>query len=160
MAQPVHPGLQRRCLIDTLSVDVSGLAQLTRDVNRIGDTALKTEVRTGLRKAGNVVATAARANASWSKRIPKTVKVSVTRRGVSVHAGGDGAPHAVVFEGRVDGGNRRHPVFAQGDRSGWTWAEQQAKPFMRPALNDNVDRVAEVVADSLEKAFTDNGWTP
>lgn len=160
MAQPVHVGLQRRCLIDTLSVDVTGLAQLTRDVNRIGNTALKTEMRAGLRKAGNVVATAAKSNASWSKRIPGSIRVGVTARGVSVHAGGQKAPHAVVFEGRVDGGNRRHPVYAQGERGGWTWAEQQAKPFMRSALNDNVDRVAEVVADTLEKAFTDNGWAP
>lgn len=149
-----------------IGVDVQGLAKLAKDLDRIADVALKAEFRKGLTGAGEIVAVAARANASWSERIPGSIHVVTTGSGVQVKAGGPPAPHAVTFEGRVDGGNRRHPVFAtgpRGERNGskphWTWAEQQARPFLAPALEANIDAAAERVADAIAAAFNSNGWS-
>lgn len=143
---------------NTGGVDAQGMGQLSRDLSRIGSTALDVQVKAGLVDAGDVVANAARRNASWSSRIPASVRTEATSRGVFVRAGGDKAPHAVTFEGRVDGGNRSHPVFAEGDRATWIWAEQPARPFLMPAMQDNLDRGAEKVADAVVKAFLNNGW--
>lgn len=141
-----------------LAVDVRGLTQLAKDLNKIADKDLRNRLRKGLRAGGNIVAAAAKANASWSGRIPGSIRVGVTTKGVYVRAGGPKAPHAVVFEGKVDGGDRRHPVFATGDRGTWHWAVQPKKPFLVPALNANAEKVAALAADEIEKAFKDNGF--
>lgn len=143
-----------------LAVDARGLRQLQKDLKKIGDSDLSKELRAGLKKSGEIVARAARSNASWSTRIPGSIRVVVAQKGVAVRAGGPKAPHAITFEGKNNGGDRRHPVFARSTqtRSEWTWVTQQARPFLKPALSDNVARVVNEVADELEIAFTTNGF--
>lgn len=143
-----------------IAVDARGLRQLSKDLKKIGDKDLSKELRAGLRKSGEVVAAAARSNASWSSRIPGSIKVVVQQKGVAVRAGGDKAPHAVTFEGKNNGQPRRHPVFARGARSDWTWAAQDPpRPYLKPALSANLDKVIQVVGDELEVAFLQNGFT-
>jgi hypothetical protein len=141
-----------------LAVDAQGLRQLARDVNRIADKDLRLRFRKGLNKAGEIVAAEARSRSGWSSRIPSTIRTGVTTRGVYVRAGGPRAPHAVTFEGKADGSARRHPVFARGARSNWTWVAQDPRPFLRPALASKVEDVMTVAADSLLDAFVDNGF--
>lgn len=143
-----------------MAVDAQGLRQLSKDLRKIGDKELSKQLRVGLKQAGEIVAAAARSNASWSTRIPGSIRTGVTQKGVYVRAGGRAAPHAITFEGKSNGGDRRHPVFARSDetRQEWTWVTQTARPFLKPALNDNVNKVVTEVADELEVAFTNNGF--
>jgi hypothetical protein len=141
-----------------LAIDAQGLTALARDIKKIADRDMTLRMRKGLKTAGEVVATAARSNAGWSTRIPGSTRVGVTQRGVYVRAGGPAAPHAVTFEGKVGGGARKHPVFATGPRSSWTWVAQSPRSYLQPALAANLDNVERILGDELENAFRDNGW--
>lgn len=157
-----------------VKVDLAGLRQLSRDINRTGDLAIRARFRQGLKDGAQHVVVAARRNASWSHRIPGSIRVGVTTRGVYVRAGSAAAPHAVTFEGTASGRPRRHPVFRSapghvpsgfrrvtpGDRSTWHWAAQEPRPFLLPALTANVDNVVERVANAMQEAFYDIGWRP
>lgn len=142
------------------AVDAQGLRQLSRDLKKIADQDMSKQLRIGLKKSGDIVAKAAKSKASWSTRIPGSIRVGVTQKGVYVRAGGKTAPHAITFEGKNNGGNRRHPVFARSSRprEDWTWVIQEARPFLKPALNDNVAKVVNEVADEIEVAFLHNGF--
>lgn len=142
-----------------LAVDAQGLRQLSKDLRKIGDKELSKQLRSGLKKSGEIVAASARSKSSWSARIPGSIRVVVQPKGVAVRAGGKTAPHAITFEGKNNGEARRHPVFARGDRSDWTWAPQDPRPFLKPALASNLDKVVQVVGDELEVAFLQNGFT-
>lgn len=143
-----------------VGVSVTQFTALSRDINNIGNIALRQEWRAAMLKAGNIVAEQARENAGWSSRIPGSIRVSVTTKGVAVRAGGAAAPHAVTFEGNAQGGARRHPVFARGPRPGWTWAPQNPpRPYLLPALNSNLDNIASTLADGIDAIFKANGFT-
>jgi len=143
---------------NSISVDVTGLRQLSRDINSSGNRYLKLRLQQGLREGAEVVAVAARSKAAFSTRIPDSIRVAVTARGAYVRAGSARAPHAVTFEGTASGGPRRHPVFARGGRATWTWVPQSPRPFLLPALIQTTDQVVEKVADAMERAFLDMGW--
>lgn len=142
-----------------IGVSVTDFTKLARDINNIGNIQLRSEWRAALTKAGNIVAEQARENASWSGRISGSIKTSVTTKGVSVRAGGAGAPHAVTFEGNVNGGARRHPVFARGPRSNWTWvAQDPPRPFLLPALEANLNAVDQCLGDGIDAVLRSNGF--
>ena len=130
---------------------------LARDLGRI-PVELRQELRPGLKAAGEVVASEARINASWSTRIPAAIKVFALfgrlTGGVVVKVDRSKAPHARPLEGiaarrgalsRTHSGTFRHPVF--GDRD--VWVDQPTRPFLAPAAaakrGDVQDRVAEAV---------------
>lgn len=105
-------------------------------------------VREGVKR--HVVPDAKR-NSSWSGRIPKSIGVSVTAREVKVKTRPNTAPHAGIME---FGG--RHPVF--GNRA--VWVNQTARPFLGPAVNENRDTVAKLVAKETENAMRSVGFKP
>lgn len=136
-----------------LTLDVSELKDLARDVRRVSP-ALAKEFLKDLGRSGEIVAQKARSNASFSTRIPGTVKVR--RRGVSVRvqAGGDKAPHAAAFEHGGKTGQFRHPVF--GDRN--TWASQPAHPFLRPAFEDQLVPLERSIIGDVDATFARFGF--
>jgi hypothetical protein len=129
---------------ENVGVTVTDLSRLSRDLRK-ANKALAGKWRQSLKKAGQIVADRAKTNASWSDRIPGTIKVSATQRRVAVKAGGDRAPHAAPFEGADGKAKFRHPVF--GHRK--TWVDQEVRPFLLPALKASLDQVADAVADAL-----------
>ena len=114
------------------------------------------EVRRAVKAAAELVAEDARRKASWSTRIPGTVKASVLGNGTaaSVRAGGAKAPHAKALENAGRDGMFRHPVFPDQSktRSEWTWVSQQARPFLHPALLDRFPETVRAIGAAVTVA--------
>lgn len=133
---------------ELLGVRADGLRQFARDV-KAADAALLPRFRRALKEAADVVADQVRANAAWSRRIPGSVKTGATQRGAYVKAGGDGAPHAAIYE---KGG--RHPVFGNPNN----WVDVSARPFMVAALEAKADAAADKAAEALDAYARDAGF--
>lgn len=109
------------------------LQEIARDMRALPEETRKA-IRPALKKAGEQVRREAAVNASWSSRIPATLKVTASfrqnREGVTVTAGGPNAPHARPYEAIATRGTTfRHPVF---DRD-TPWVTEPTRPFLRPA---------------------------
>jgi hypothetical protein len=117
------------------------------------------QVRKAVREEARIVAASAREKASWSTRIPATVRVSALGVNTAVvRAGNDKtAPHAKPFEHAGHSGTFRHPV--HGDprktRSEWAWVTQQARPFLHPAawerLPETVRHLGQAVITAVDE---------
>jgi hypothetical protein len=134
---------------DTIRVDVSEVRAVLQKFRNAGSKGMVTALNKGLRKGGDIVANAGRANAAWSSRIPGTIKTNVSPKTVRVSAGGAGAPHAYYYEGSGHGGSFRHPVY--GHRK--VWVSQQCRPFLTPALEQNTDRVAHEIETAVNEVL-------
>lgn len=127
------------------SADASSLRTLGAQLRK-AQPAMYRAAKTSLRAVGEKVAVRARANASWSTRIPATVKVrSAGLTSVIVSAGGPAAPEAKPLEHAGASGTFRHPVF--GNRN--VWVDQQARPFLHPAAMEDLQGSAEAVSAAL-----------
>lgn len=120
--------------------------------------------RPKLRQAGELIAADARNRASWSQRIPGTIKVRTSfrfeRETVTVTAGGPNAPHARPYEGsRRD--PFRHPVHADPNktRGDWTWVSQAARPYLIPAGRAKSPEVLPLLHQALGEAAVAIGFT-
>lgn len=128
-----------------LSADARSLKNLGRELRRSRPEIMRATQR-GLREVGQKVAEKAKENASWSSRIPQTIKPRVSGlTAVVVKAGGPSAPHAKPYEHAGAHGTFRHPVF--GDRK--NWVTEAARPFLHPAAFDGLQRHAEELARAL-----------
>lgn len=128
-----------------LSADARALKTLGRQLRQARPEIMKATQR-GLREVGRHVADKAKENASWSSRIPQTIKPRVSGlTAVVVKAGGPSAPHAKPYEHAGAHGTFRHPVF--GDRK--NWVSEDARPFLHPAAFDGLQRYAEELAHAL-----------
>lgn len=116
--------------------------------------ALSKEFGTALRAGGELVAQDARQRASFSRRIPGSIKVSRRAASVRITAGGPSAPDAAPFENKGKEGTFRHPVFGNYD----VWVNQQAHPFLRPAGEANQEEVAAVFMRAVTDAFRKAGF--
>ena len=90
----------------------------------------------------------AKANAGWSSRIPGAIKPQVTTKLVGIRVAGKQAPHAKPFENTSNTGWFRHPVF--GNRQ--VWVNQNARTFLRPAVDANQESAAQAVAKAIDTA--------
>lgn len=135
------------------------------------------QVRRAVREEAEKVADSAKQNASWSTRIPDTIRVSVTGVNTAVvRAGGDKAPHAAPFEHAGMQGTFRHPVFARdgGERdvrtrgaskrlasgkssaaNNWVWVDQEARPFLHPAVFEHMDEIVAALGGAVIQAVDD-----
>lgn len=144
--------------VPAVTVDQRQLRQLTSDLRRVS-TEMPKQVRGLMLDGAKIVAGDARSRASWSSRIPGTVKPRATARGARVVAGGPKAPHASFYEGTNSGGPGRHPVFARGARSGWRWTSKGSpRPYLKPAAEGKATEVAQTVGDGLLVLFKHAGW--
>lgn len=127
-------------------IDARSIARASREVRRAAPEAWKA-LRARLLVIGNAVAEDVRADASYSTRIPGSVKVRVTAGGnVKVVMGGDAAPNAVPIE---NGGRGfvRHPVYGHD-----VWTAKNSRPA--PMLPAYAKR-AEWAAREMERAYLD-----
>jgi hypothetical protein len=117
-------------MTDSTSEDV---LKLVNDLRKISG-GVGRNLGKEFKKAAGPVAQQAKANASWSSRIPGaiTVGVSSSRRypGAQIKVSKEKAPHARLFEWPGRGGSFRHPVY--GNRE--VWVSQRGSPFIRPAV--------------------------
>lgn len=134
------------------------LAVIARDMRALPEEARKA-VRPALRRAGMVVAREATVNASWSSRIPGTIRVSTSfrlnREGVEVRAGGPSAPHARPYENLGDPGIFRHPVY--GNRE--VWVSQTARPFLFKAARSTEGTVTVMITETMDDVAQSLGFS-
>jgi hypothetical protein len=113
---------------------------------------LRPELRRNIIDAADVIAAAARSNASWSSRIPDAISTRVrfgTGSAVQIVVNSAKAPHARPFEGigqRAD--TFRHPVFGRD-----IWVEQPQRPFLVPAVQQHEDAVVRGVQSAIDAVF-------
>ena len=110
-----------------------------------------------MKDAGEVIrAGAARRAGDWSRRIPPSGRVeSVRDDEVLIIFGGDSAPNAYPFEVR----GVRHPVWGHGPRETWHWVENQWRPFLVPAAEEDADLAALKVAGVVDRWGRELGFT-
>jgi hypothetical protein len=132
---------------------IDGYSQLLRGLKKLAPEVDK-NLRKELRGLAAGVASDAKANASWSDRIPPAIGVSVTNKGVGVRVARKRAPHGSLFE-RGSRGNRgaiRHPVFGSD-----TWVSQPTRPFLQPAVDSRRDDLLRDAEAALRKAVRQAG---
>ena len=128
--------------------DTRELATLARSLRRASPEAWKA-YRLAVREMAQIVAEDAKSRASFSTRIPDTIKVRVLASGnVEIVAGGPNAPDAAPLENKGQAGTFRHPVF--GNRE--VWVSQPARPFLAPALDAHREQVAKAIEDAVMAA--------
>lgn len=138
---------------------MKALAKALESLNPATDKA----VRQRMSKAGDIIADQARANASWSHKIPRTIRSTVFRgTSVRVTAGYKSVPIARWYElGRTNASAIwRHPVFPSSKwalkgigeaRKHWHWATQRdpKRPYLKPALEQSKEQVAKVLLNAI-----------
>ena len=136
---------------------------IAEDMRRLPREARK-HARPKLRQAGDLIGAEAQSRASWSTRIPATVRVTTSfrfdREGVTVSAGGPSTPHARPYEG-TRRNPFRHPVYPDQDvtRSDWTWVSQAARPFLIPAGRALSYQAEPLIMQGLGEAAAVIGFT-
>jgi hypothetical protein len=140
--------------VEQIAADMAALTPATRKA-----------IRPKLREAGQAIADDAKANASWSTRIPATIRVMVSfrdsREGVTISAGGPSAPHARPYEDVTGKGKFRHPVFpdsANLTRKAWSWVDQASRPFLLPAAQANEGTSYTALRTALDEAAREIGF--
>jgi hypothetical protein len=129
------------------TVDTSDFTKFAKAL-KTANPVLQVELRRNLRSAGETVAAAIRRRASFSQRIPGSVKVQTRLASVAVTAGGKAAPDAAPIENKGKG-HVRHPVF--GNRAVWT--DKNSPPaFFRPGLAAGGPAAAVAGVEALEAA--------
>jgi hypothetical protein len=124
-------------------IDGRDIAELAKALKK-SSPAVRKQLPKRLRRAGELVRTEARANASWSSRIPRAIGLrSVTRgaqAGVLLRVNAAKAPHGRAYEGMQRGsrtGSFRRPVY------GKAWVNQPTRPYLVPALKSKREAVQE-----------------
>lgn len=124
------------------------LAKLVKDLGKLPK-ELQKELRPALRKGAQPALRKAKANASWSSRIPRATRIALrlsgNRAGVRIVTNVRRAPHARAFENGGRDGSFRRPVF--GNRS--TWVSQKAQPYLWPAVRDTKDDVVKEIDQAV-----------
>ena len=128
-------------------VDVAGLQALGRDLHRASRDEYG-HFRKSYKAAAEIVAVEARARASFSTRIPRSIRTSGTMKGATVKAGGSRAPHGPIYE---KGG--RHPVFGNRDRR---WVPVSGRHYLNDALHAKMTEVERAVIEAALKETRGN----
>ena len=139
----------------SIYVDTAELKALARDLAR-AHPVLSKELKLQVRAAGDLVKEEAKRRTGYSKRIPRSLRTSVTAFGTTekVVAGGAKAADAAPIENRGKG-FPRHPLF--GTRTHWYTTNRPA--FLAPALEDKAEEVAELIAQATDRAFDALGFS-
>ena len=146
---------------DGVFIDTSSLKRLAKKFEALGAEGIPDAARIGLRVMVNKVRDEARRNASYSKRIPGSIRGRVSVRGFSgsVAAGGPKAPNAAPIENKGKG-HVRHPIFvprAQLPGPPGSWTEKNSHPaFLSTAVEGKeveLQQMVEHLLDDVIEAF-------
>jgi hypothetical protein len=123
--------------------DVAELAKALRG----SAPAIRKQLPKRLRRAGEIVQTQARSNASWSGRIPGAIGLRIVTRGaqsgVLLRINAARAPHARAYEGMQKGSPKG---FFRRQVYGRAWVRQRTRPYLVPALHAKREAVREELA--------------
>lgn len=134
-----------------VNIDTKDLRQLYVDLKGV-EGNLRVELRKGVKAAAEPIASAVRAAASWSSRIPGAVRVKPSfgarTTGVTITVDAGRAPEARALEHGGRGGTFRHPVY--GNRE--VWVSQKARPFFFTTVSNSssVDTAERAVIAAMD----------
>lgn len=129
------------------------LRQAAADL-RAMSTEVRREVRPALKKAAEPMVAQAKANASWSTRIPRAIRLAVIKRGVEIRVSAKRAPHARPYEGISGNAQFRHPVHGRRDR----WVSQATRPFLDSAVKAHRNKIRPSLFKIVEEAAQRHGY--
>lgn len=142
----------------TVEVNIEGLDQVQEKLKRLGNPRLmKNAARRSARKAMVIVRDSAR-NAAKGIDDPETAEK--IWKNIVIAAGKTRNPNEVVMRVGVRGGasfsNPNPPNTSGGDTRHWRWLEfgsvhNPPTPFMRPALQNNIQAVTNSFAENFNK---------
>ena len=142
----------------SIEVNIEGLDEVQEKLKRLGNPRLmKNAARRSARKAMAIVRDSARANAKALDDPQTSEKIW---KNIAIAAGKTRNPNEVAMRVGVRGGasfsNPNPPNTSGGDTRHWRWLEfgsvhNPPTPFMRPALQDNIQAVTNSFAENLNK---------
>ena len=142
----------------TVEVNIEGLDEVQEKLKRLGNPRLmKNAARRSMRKAMAIVRDAAR---SGAKNIDDPETAEKIWKNIAIAAGKTRNPNEVVMRVGVRGGasfsNKNPPNTPGGDTRHWRWLEfgsvhNPPIPFMRPALQNNIQAVTNSFAENFNK---------
>lgn len=140
-----------------ISVDANDFRDFQRTLKKL-DKDVARELNKELRKVLNAtIIPDARANASWSTRIPPAIKPTVGTTKIGARVASRQAPHGRVFEGsrkNQRNGWFRHPVFGNRER----WVNQRVRTFLQPAFDDNAGKATRQAEEAIDRAARAAGF--
>ena len=141
----------------SVEVQIHGIDELNRKLKLLASSkAAKRIARKAARQAMNIVRDAARVNA---KTIDDPETVEKIWKNIAVSGGKTRNQNEIVMRVGVRGGasfsNKNPPKVSGGDTRHWRWIEygsahNVAVPFMRPALNNNIQEVTNKFSSVFE----------
>ena len=141
----------------SVEVQIHGIDELNRKLKLLTSSKVaKRIVRKAARQAMNIVRDAARVNA---KTIDDPETVEKIWKNIAVSGGKTRNQNEIVMRVGVRGGasfsNKNPPKVSGGDTRHWRWIEygsahNVAVPFMRPALNNNIQEVTNKFSSVFE----------
>lgn len=142
----------------TVEVNIEGLDEVQERLKRLGNPRLmKNAARRSMRKAMAIVRDAAR---SGAKGIDDPQTAEKIWKNIAIAAGKTRNPNEVIMRVGVRGGasfsNPNPPNTSGGDTRHWRWVElgsvhNPPTPFMRPALQNNIQAVTNSFAENFNK---------
>lgn len=142
----------------TVEFNIQGLESVQEKLKRLGNPRLiKNAARRSARKAMAIVRDAAR---SGAKNIDDPQTAEKIWKNIAIAAGKTRNPNEVIMRVGVRGGasfsNPNPPNTSGGDTRHWRWLEfgsahNPPTPFMRPALQNNIQAVTNSFAENFNK---------
>lgn len=142
----------------SVEFNIQGLEPVQERLKRLGNPRLmKNAARRSARKAMAIVRDAAR---SGAKNIDDPETAEKIWKNIAIAAGKTRNPNEVVMRVGVRGGasfsNPNPPNTSGGDTRHWRWLEfgsvhNSPTPFMRPALQNNIQAVTNSFAENFNK---------
>ena len=142
----------------TVEVNLEGLDEVQEKLKQLGNPRLiKNAARRSMRKAMAIVRDSAR-NAAKGIDDPETAEK--IWKNIAIAAGKTRNPNEVIMRVGVRGGasfsNPNPPNTSGGDTRHWRWLEfgsahNPPTPFMRPALQNNIQAVTNSFAENFNK---------
>lgn len=142
----------------SVEVNIEGLDEVQEKLKRLGNPRLmKNAARRSMRKAMAIVRDAAR---SGAKNIDDPQTAEKIWKNIAIAAGKTRNPNEVIMRVGVRGGasfsNKNPPNTPGGDTRHWRFIEfpsvnNPGTPFMRPALQNNIQAVTNSFAENFNK---------
>ena len=142
----------------SVEFNIEGLDEVQEKLKRLGNPRLmKNAARRSMRKAMAIVRDAAR---SGAKSIDDPQTSEKIWKNIAIAAGKTRNPNEVIMRVGVRGGasfsNPNPPNTSGGDTRHWRWLEfgsvhNPSAPFMRPALQNNIQAVTNSFAENFNK---------
>lgn len=135
-----------------MTVTVTGLREVQRTLAALNDVTGQATVKSAFLDAADLVAVRARAKVpSLSGRAAASIRAGATSRGGYVKGGGGRVP----YYGWLDFGTRNPRKGNRRKVGPWSGSGKGPKEgrFIYPALNENHDKVVELVAKGIESVI-------